>query len=62
MVQPVKAVRLLKRSTYAACPGWVRKETTKPWAELSIGGWGSRGDELSPVRETEAGLAPGLSE
>lgn len=25
------------------------------------GGWGSKGDELSPVRETEAGLAPGLS-
>lgn len=57
----VKAMRLLKQRPHAMYLGWVRKEAARPGAELptSEKEWERRGNETSPVRETEAGLSTG---
>lgn len=56
VTQSVKAVKLMKQYPHALYPGWVRKEAARPGAELSTSEreWGRRGNETSPVRETEA--------
>lgn len=63
MTQSVKAVKLMKQHPHALYLGWVRKEAARPEAELSTSEreWGRRGNETSPVRETEAGFSSGLS-
>lgn len=63
VTQSVKAVKLMKKHPHALYPGWVRKEAARPGAELSTSEreWGRRGNEPSPVRETEAGFSSGLS-